>query len=90
VLSQECKIIIVIHFIKSFFKLFNNILTDKCNLCDYKPSKITNLKLNYLNKHATKEEREQEFKFYCKKCDFGCFVEILLNRHLETEKHLNL
>ena len=52
--------------------------------------KTTNFKLHYLNKHATKEERKQEFKFYCEKCDFGCFVEVLLNRHLETKKHLNL
>ncbi len=28
---------------------------------------------------------QKEFKFYCKKCDFGCFAEVLLNRHLETK-----
>jgi ribosomal protein L35 len=67
----------------------DKVLLDKCNLCDYKPTKTTNLKLHYLNKHATKEERKQEFKFYCEKCDFGCFVEVLLNRHLETLKHIN-
>ena len=68
----------------------DKVLVDKCGLCDYKPNKTTNLKLHYLNKHATKEERKQQFKFYCDKCDFGCFVEVLLNRHLETQKHLNL
>ena len=62
----------------------------ECNLCDYKPTKTTNLKLHYLNKHATKEERKQQFKYYCEICDFGCFVEVLFNRHLETQKHLNL
>ena len=68
----------------------DKVLIDKCGLCDYKPNKTTNLKLHYLNKHATKEERKQQFNFYCEKCDFGCFVEVLLNRHLETQKHLNL
>jgi hypothetical protein len=46
------------------------------------------MKLHYVNKHATKEERNG-FIFYCEKCDFGCFVEILYSRHLETKKHLN-
>ena len=34
--------------------------------------------------------KKVNIKFYCEKCDFGCFGEILLNRHLETQKHLNL
>jgi hypothetical protein len=28
-------------------------------------------------------------KFYCNKCDFGTFGEILFTRHLETKKHIN-
>jgi ribosomal protein L35 len=66
----------------------DKILEEKCKLCDYKPNKTTNMKLHYLNKHATKEERQKEMKFYCEKCDFGCFVQILFDRHLETKKHL--
>ena len=65
-------------------------IEDKCKYCNYVPSKTTNYKLHYLNKHATKEERIKEFPYYCEKCDFGCFGEILLNRHLETQKHLIL
>jgi hypothetical protein len=42
-----------------------------------------------VNKHSTKEERQKSFNFYCEKCDFGCFVEILYTRHLETKKHNN-
>ena len=41
----------------------DKVLVDKCGLCDYKPNKTTNLKLHYLNKHATKEERKQQFNF---------------------------
>lgn len=62
-------------------------LCDKCELCDYKSTKTTNMKLHYLNKHAIKEERQKIFPFYCDKCDFGVFVELLYNRHLETLKH---
>ena len=65
-------------------------LEEKCKFCDHKPTKTTNLKLHYLNKHATKEERQSGFTFYCDKCDFGCFVSILYDRHLETQKHKNV
>ena len=66
----------------------DKILEEKCKYCDYKPTKTTNYRLHYLNKHAPKEERIKEFPFYCEKCDFGSFNKILLDRHLETEKHL--
>ena len=42
----------------------DKILEEQCKFCDYKPTKTTNLKLHYLNKHATKEDRVKEFKFY--------------------------
>ena len=47
------------------------------------------MKTHQLTKHATTEERSKEFKFYCDKCDFGTFAEILFTRHLETKKHIN-
>jgi ribosomal protein L35 len=68
----------------------DKILEEKCKFCDYKPTKTTNYRLHYLNKHAQKEERIKEFPFYCDKCDFGSFNQILLDRHLETEKHLKI
>jgi hypothetical protein len=68
----------------------DKILEEKCKFCDYKPSKTTNYKLHYLNKHATKEERIKEFPYYCEKCDFGCFGEILYQRHIETQKHIKM
>ena len=63
-------------------------IEEKCKYCDYVSSKTTNYKLHYLNKHSTKEERMKEFKFYCEKCDFGCFVEVLYQRHIDTQKHI--
>jgi ribosomal protein L35 len=65
----------------------DKILEEQCKLCNYNSNKTTNMKLHMLTKHATKEERQKEMKFYCEKCDFGCFVQILFDRHLETKKH---
>jgi ribosomal protein L35 len=47
------------------------------------------MKLHILTNHSTKEERKKEMKYYCDKCDFGTNAEILFQRHLETQKHLN-
>ena len=47
------------------------------------------MKLHILTNHSTKEERKKVMKYYCDKCDFGTNVEILFQRHLETQKHLN-
>ena len=67
----------------------DKILEEQCKLCNYNSNKTTNMKLHMLTKHSTKEERQKEMKFYCEKCDFGCFVQILFDRHLETKKHIN-
>ena len=42
-----------------------------------------------LNEHATKEEREKEFKYYCFNCDFGTFSSQLYKKHEETKKHIS-
>ena len=59
----------------------------KCEKCDYKHKNITNYKIHLLNNHSTKEEREKEYIYYCKTCDFGSFCEEQLNKHNETIKH---
>lgn len=64
-------------------------LEDKCKCCNYIPKNLTNYKLHYLNNHANTEERIKEFTFYCEKCNFGCFEEILYQRHIDTKKHKN-
>lgn len=60
----------------------------KCSLCDYENINIQNYKAHYLKNHCTIEEKEKEFKYYCKICDFGVFTESMYNKHLETTKHI--
>lgn len=66
----------------------DKILNPQCTLCPYKTNNSGGMKTHQLTKHATKEEKRKEFKFYCDKCDFGTFGEILFTRHLETKKHI--
>ena len=67
----------------------DKILEEQCQFCNYKSKKITNMKLHILTNHSTIEERKQKLKYYCEKCDFGTNAEILFQRHLETQKHIN-
>ena len=60
----------------------------KCEICNlYTTNQQTNLKLHILNNHKTKEERKNEFPYYCKLCDSGYMKEKLYKKHLETKKH---
>ena len=59
----------------------------KCNKCDFTSKNTTNLKQHYLNFHGDLKERESEFKFYCKLCDYGTFSMDLFDKHNNTEKH---
>ena len=60
----------------------------KCEICNlYTTNQQTNLKLHILNNHKTKEERKNEFPYYCELCDSGCIEEKLYKKHLETKKH---
>jgi hypothetical protein len=59
----------------------------KCNKCDYNTRYPDQLKMHILNKHSTKEERENNFDFYCKLCDTGFRYENIYNKHLKTSKH---
>ena len=40
-----------------------------------------------LNEHASKEEREKGFKYYCGVCDFGTFSIDIFNTHKESNGH---
>jgi hypothetical protein len=59
----------------------------KCNHCDYVSKEKNNYLTHQLNNHSTKEQREKNFKYYCKACDFGVFTESSMNIHLKTAKH---
>ena len=50
----------------------------KCEICNlYTTNQQTNLKLHILNNHKTKEERKNEFHYYCEICDSGFMEEKL-------------
>ena len=68
----------------------DKILTPQCELCSFTTNNLTNMKAHKLTKHLTKEDRKSTFTFYCDKCDFGTFGDILYTRHLETKKHNNI
>lgn len=60
---------------------------EKCKICGYISENKMNYLNHYLNNHATLEERREQFKYYCITCDFGCFVESIFNKHINTSKH---
>jgi hypothetical protein len=62
-------------------------LPDKCSQCDYKPKNNINYKQHILTVHSTKEDREKEYKFYCKYCDIGSFSSQTFDTHTKTDKH---
>jgi KRAB domain-containing zinc finger protein len=59
----------------------------KCPECDYKTKNKTTLSQHKLNEHASKEEREKNFKYYCNMCDFGTFSIDSFEIHKESNKH---
>jgi hypothetical protein len=65
-------------------------LLDECPNCGYTTNNNTQMKHHILSKHATIEEKEKTFKFYCKECDFGAFTENHFTKHKETKKHIQI
>lgn len=65
----------------------DKVLENKCKLCNFEAKNSSNVLVHILTKHSTPKERKEQFKYYCEKCDFGTFTEILFKRHEETKKH---
>lgn len=59
----------------------------KCKNCDYNTTNYTNMLKHILNKHSTREERKEKFKYYCELCDFGSFSKDTIEVHNNSEKH---
>ena len=53
----------------------------KCNLCAYVTKNATTFRSHTLNEHSQKEERKENFKYYCDVCDFGTFSKDIMNTH---------
>jgi len=60
----------------------------KCEKCEYQTKNKLMMLQHKLNEHSTVEEREKEFKYYCKKCDYGTISKDLFNKHQQTQKHI--
>jgi hypothetical protein len=59
----------------------------QCKDCDYNTNNYSLMLKHILNKHSTKEERKEKFKYYCELCDFGSFVSNTFEVHNNSEKH---
>ena len=60
-----------------------------CEKCPYNTKNIIMMKQHKLNEHSSKEQREKDFKFYCKYCDIGTFSKDIFEKHNMTNKHKN-
>jgi hypothetical protein len=65
----------------------DKICIEQCPECDYQSKINTNMRQHILNNHVSKEEKEKEFTYYCKYCDFGAFSKPLYTEHIKTKKH---
>ena len=59
----------------------------QCKKCEYNTNNYSLMLKHILNKHATKEERKEKFKYYCDLCDFGTFSKDTIEVHNSSEKH---
>ena len=64
-------------------------IVNTCDKCGYKSTSNSslNIRQHILNMHSTIEERIEKFKYYCKKCDYGCFSKPHFENHISTNKH---
>jgi len=62
----------------------------KCEKCEFMTKNKNNYIVHKLNNHSTKEERKEQYKYYCELCDFGVLSESLFKKHEETKSHLNI
>jgi hypothetical protein len=60
----------------------------KCDKCYYIAKHTIGLKIHILTNHSEKEDREKEFTYYCKECDYGTFHSNMFNIHCDTKRHL--
>lgn len=64
-----------------------NFCNKSCTKCNYCAKHNEGLRLHYLTKHSNEEEKEKEFTYFCKYCNFGTFKKLLFDLHINTNKH---
>ena len=62
----------------------------QCSKCEFNSTNKNNYSTHKLNNHSTKEERKNQFKYYCEICDFGVFTESSFEKHKNSLKHKRL
>ena len=62
-------------------------MPDKCESCSYVPTSYMIYRRHKLTEHSSKEQREKDFTYYCKACDFGCFNKSGYIVHTESKRH---
>ncbi len=65
----------------------DKVLEPKCKHCEYTIKKFNLYESSLFNSPFNKRRKKKGFKYYCDKCDFGTYAEILFTRHCETKKH---
>ena len=66
-----------------------NIIKE-CDKCSFTSKNNDIFRTHYLTKHSNKEEKEKEFTYYCKFCNFGTFNKSLMDIHKNSKKHINI
>ena len=61
--------------------------THKCEHCDYTTRYKTNITRHYLSKHASEEERVENYDFYCNFCKVGFHCQKNLDTHNNSKGH---
>jgi hypothetical protein len=61
-----------------------------CDKCNFSSTNKNNYLTHKLNNHSTKEERNQQFKYYCDNCDFGVFTASSFEIHKNSLRHNRL
>jgi hypothetical protein len=59
----------------------------KCDNCEYENEHKYNYIAHKLNNHGTKEERKEQFKYYCDVCDMGTFSKSVHEIHVNSIRH---
>lgn len=60
----------------------------KCEICEYENYNKNKYLGHLLNKHCTKDERKEKCYYYCKYCDVAVPVDLMLENHFKSKKHL--
>ena len=62
----------------------------KCPFCNYITRRSQVFYSHFLASHANMKQRKENYKYFCKPCNYGTFIEREVQRHIGTKKHKKL